>query len=367
MANLRERLKRIQDIKKPDNRKDSQEAVPENDAKELPGVIFRNWKPYGYNVLKREIEEKSPFNNRKLSSNILVFVPDLFGNDVPDYEDFIFFDLETTGLSGGAGTVAFLAAFGRVRENKLRITQYLLLDYSGENDFLVNVLSEFNNDKDIIVSYNGKSFDSQILKTRCLINRFNPPVYRHVDLLHPSRRLWKNIIQNCSQASVETKILGIDRSDDIPGSLAPDIWFDFLKTGNNERLLGICNHNKADIQGLASIFAAVISIAQNPLAAEYSFDLERIALFWRIFLKRKKVNLKYNDLHETAKELLHHAALKDFPRALYVYSYDLMRSGDYFKAVKYAKRGLELLDDDSVLYQKLIRRIERLEKKLKKS
>jgi len=375
VANLRDRLKRIQEIKKIDVKTDSQAAAAVGYTGESNEAFFPGWKlcagsldeKNGCKVLKREVTVRSPFNfNKKIPPALKVLVSDLAGGDIPGYNDFLFFDLETTGLSGGAGTVAFLAAFGRTEKNSLRITQYLLLDYSGENDFLENALLEFNNEKKIIVTYNGKSFDSQILKTRCLMNRFKPPVYRHVDLLHPCRRLWKNIIHDCGQASIETKIIGIDRSDDIPGSLAPDIWFEFLKTGNTERLSGICDHNIRDISGLASILASVISIAENPFTDKYSFDIERIALFWRAFLRREKDNPVYRDLQVTGNNLLCYAAKKNHPRAVYVYAYDQMKSKNYFESLKFVRKGLELFDEESIWRRKLIRRKEYLEKKINK-
>ena len=246
-------------------------------------------------------------------------------------ENFMFFDIETTGLSSGAGTIAFLAAFGRFEtlrsENALsgrsekiqpeetpsrkavleaekaantvpavlRITQYLLLDYPGESAFLEAMLAEFApassafRQPPFIVTYNGKSFDAQVLKTRCLMNGIAPPYFRHVDLVHPCRRLWRRVLPSCAQAEIESGVLGLDRLGDIPGALAPDIWFSFLKRGEVAPLLGICDHNKKDIFGLASIFTAFARISENPLTASdrYRVDMENFALHWRDVLKRK--------------------------------------------------------------------------------
>jgi len=328
-ANLRDRLKRIQEQKKSEAALKIEKPSRHDDS----CLTLDGWENCGFKTVKREVTVPSPFKSTKsLPAALAILVPDLAGRALPALEDFLFFDLETTGLSGGAGTTAFLAAFGRLTGGKLRITQYLLLDYPGENDFLAAVLAEIKNKNSVIVSYNGKCFDSQILKTRCLMNRIKPPEYFHADLLHPSRRLWKSIIDDCSQGSVEARVLGINRENDIPGALAPEIWFEFLKTGRTERLFGICDHNVFDIAGLSSILAAMIRIASDPLGCEEPvFDLERLALYWRGFLRRRSSD---SELQLTGNELLRKAAEKKCPRASLVYAQDIMRNGDCEKARK---------------------------------
>ena len=322
MSNLRDRLKRIQESKK---NKEPKPAHEESRTDDIPGLI--DWQPCGYKVLKRNVNVASPFKSiKKIPDASRILIPDLEKIEMPAIEDFLFFDLETTGL-GGAGTVAFLAAFGSIISGELNISQYLLLDYPGENDFLANVLDELKKEKKVIVSFNGKCFDSQIIKTRCLMNRIKPPVYSHADLLHPSRRLWKNIIHDCSQGSIEANILGIERKNDIPGSMAPDIWFEFLKTGATERLIGICDHNLFDITGLASILAAIISISRKLFEkTEYEYDAERLARF------------------------------------VYKYAYRQMLIGNYKEPLELIKKGLEVIKHDEVWYNKLLRRKLRLEK-----
>jgi uncharacterized protein YprB with RNaseH-like and TPR domain len=254
---------------------------------------------------------------------------------MPGVEDILFFDLETTGLSGGAGTVAFLAACGRFVSPRtgsagapagefsaLEITQFLLLDYPGEVDFLDAVLGSLSSR--VLATYNGKAFDSQILKIRCLMNGMSPPLLSQLDLLHPSRRLWKQVLPNCSQALIETAILGLDRSGDLPGSLAPDIWFEFLRSGGQadragqcqRALLGICDHNIKDIFGLASLFRAFVSIAAAPLEARRGFrcDAGQLALCWRrgVFRASRGALYASHNQEETAALLLERAA-DDYP------------------------------------------------------
>jgi len=369
-VNLRDRLKRIQESRKSEYKIDSPPDPPPSDSQDIDAskLINLGWKLCGYKTLKREINVSSPLIKKSaLPRALAVLVHDLAGRALPKHEDFLFFDLETSGLYGGsAGTIAFLAAFGKPLSNgKMHITQYLLLDYPGENDFLQNVIAELNKEKSVIVTYNGKCFDSQIIKARCLLNRIKPPEYWHVDLLHPSRRLWKNIIQDCSQKSVETNILGIERTDDIPGSLAPEIWFEFLKTGETDRLMGICDHNLSDIKGLASILAAMILIADDPFNAKYNYDTGRLALYWRFFCRR----YEYEDLQETGDKLLCYTAKKDIQclpnikAAIFrVLAIDCERKQkNAALALEYVKKGLLLTEISEYWRNDFERRKERLE------
>jgi len=397
VSNLRDRLNLIREIKKSGVVEESRNV--RSSSADISVFTEKGWQSCGYQVLKRDVNVDSPIKKKTaLPKALAILVPDLAFRELPALEDFLFFDLETSGLSGGAGTIAFLAAFGRFIGGKLRITQYLLLDYPGECGFLDAVLGEFKNEKSVIVSYNGKCFDSQIIKTRCLMNGIKPPEYSHADLLHPARRLWKNIIQDCSQASIETKILGLDRSSDTPGALAPEIWFEFLRTGSTQRLDGICDHNCADIAGLATILAAMINIANDPIGAhEYNFDIERLALYWRGFVRRNECA----ELQKSADALLIHAAQK-YPKAAFVYALDALRRGGFDEgrkrllsisksafpeaikaaafrslaidserrlkktqeALDFVKKGIELLPKDNAAYSDFEKRKKRLERKI---
>jgi uncharacterized protein YprB with RNaseH-like and TPR domain len=272
-----------------------------------------------------------------------ILIPDLFRYDpgaLPGPVDMVFFDLETTGLSGGAGTVAFLAAFGRflpappeegAAPFRLRVDQYLLLDYPGEDDFLAALLPEFaaGSRPPLVLTYNGKSFDTPLLRTRCIMMGRRPTVYAEGDLLHPARRLWKRVLPSCSQGEIETAVLGLDRTGDVGGALAPDIWFAFLKDADPGPLRGICDHNLRDIRGLAALFAALARIAREPLVARDRFrcDGEALALHWRLSLLRGGAGDLGPGAPGTGRELLAAAAAEGRPRAALVLGLDLIRQG----------------------------------------
>jgi uncharacterized protein YprB with RNaseH-like and TPR domain len=349
----------------------------------LPDGFSSDWEIVGFKTLRRiiNVEHKS-FENPDffiraeglLIPALAIIVPDLFnyGRNV-NAVDLVFFDLETTGLSTGAGTISFLAAFGRFIGVDLEVTQYLLLDFPGENDYIQNLLdNEFSRPgasgaAPLIVSYNGKTFDSQIIRTRCLLNGFTPPEYYHADLLHPCRRLWKGILPSCSQASIETNLLGIDRSDDIPGSMAPDIWFSFLKTGNTRELMGICDHNLRDISGLAKIFLMLGDIARDPIQSQkkYNYDIDALAFRWRDILYRRPGYFT-GDESLTAAALFSAAAEELGPRALRQLAIEAeWHKGDIKQALEYTQKILDKNNISINLKEETLRRFNRLNRKAK--
>jgi len=332
-GNLRDRLKRIQHLEKG---KTAVRGTSNAGGGDISFFTEQGWVPAGHLTLRYEVTSGEELVLPAVMPEAAAIVmPGITGATA--YEDLLFFDLETSGLSGGAGTLAFLAAFGRLipagdagpktadsktARYKIHITQYLLLDYPGESNFVEMLLGEFNGNN-TIVSYNGKSFDSQILKTRCLMNGMIPPEYRHADLLHPARRLWKTILPDCSQGTIETAILDIDRTGDIPGAMAPEIWFSFLRNGtaddNANALLKIAEHNRRDITGLAAILRAMTRVAADPLAAmkTINFDLESLALRWHALNNK------------TGYRLLRFAAEAGHPRAGLSYAHALLKAGNY--------------------------------------
>ncbi len=163
----------------------------------------------------------------------------------------VFYDLETTGLSGGAGNIAFLIGLGFSQPEGFTVIQLFLGDYPGE-PALLSRYAELIRENRPQVSYNGRSFDSQVLKTRFLLNRMPPLLPPQIDLLYPSRRLWKGVLPNLSLGTLEREVLGFFREDDLPGREAPDAWFEWLK-GDKERITGVFQHNSDDIVSLARL------------------------------------------------------------------------------------------------------------------
>ena len=178
----------------------------------------------------------------------------------------LFFDLETTGLAGGAGTYPFLLGFGWVENDALVVRQFLLPDYGREYGLYHYLQEEFFPSFEILVSYNGKSYDLPLLKNRFILNRLQPLFDRwpHLDLLHVARRIWKDSFYSCDLVTIESNILDYHRQNDIPGYYIPQAYFNFIRTGVIHDIIRIIEHNYRDIVSLAKLLLTLERIEQQP-------------------------------------------------------------------------------------------------------
>jgi uncharacterized protein YprB with RNaseH-like and TPR domain len=173
-------------------------------------------------------------------------------------EEALFLDVETTGLSHGAGTIAFLVGLGVFEGDRFRIRQILLDDYDQEQAQL-HLLLEWLDRKAFLVSYNGKSFDTSVLENRLVIQRFmdrrnaHLRLVPHLDLLHLGRRIYSGTLENHTLGTMEKRVLGFDRGADIPGELVPQYYFQYLLTGDGAVIEPVLKHNFDDVLSLVHL------------------------------------------------------------------------------------------------------------------
>ncbi len=169
-----------------------------------------------------------------------------------------FLDTETTGLAGGSGTYAFLIGVGRITAEGFRVRQFFMREH-GEEPSLLTSLADHLAQFDVLITYNGKTYDQPLLETRYRMSRFRPPFERlpHFDLLFGARRLWKLRFDSCRLVDLENQILGVEREGDLPGEMIPYVYFEFLRTGEAFRLVPILHHNAMDILTLACLTGVV--------------------------------------------------------------------------------------------------------------
>ncbi len=174
------------------------------------------------------------------------------------------FDTETTGLAGGTGTRAWMiGAADWLADGRFRVRQLTTTTMGGEAAMLRTFATWLQPDT-VIVSYNGKCYDSPLLKTRYRLARLPDPLcgLGHLDLLHPVRRRWKGVWENCRLATVERELLGIVREDDLPGSEAPAAWLNYLRGGSAVNLRRVLAHNRQDLKSLAGVLLHLARLPQ---------------------------------------------------------------------------------------------------------
>jgi len=191
-------------------------------------------------------------------------------------EEGLFLDTETTGLSGGTGTMAFLIGLGWFEDGAFHIRQIFARDFSEERAAL-SYLAEIAAQKKFLVTFNGKAFDVNLLSTRFILNRLKSDLVNlpHLDLLHPSRRILGHRLENSRLGTLEVEVLGVFREGDIPGWEIPQRYFDWLKQRDGRLLESIFEHNKIDVISMATLTAHLTEIlcakqeVQNSHADDY--------------------------------------------------------------------------------------------------
>ncbi len=194
---------------------------------------------------------------------------------LPSASQWLFLDLETTGLAGGAGTQAFLIGCAAIEGRSLCVRQFLLAGLEHERA-LLNEFTAHAGDMSGLVTFNGRSFDSPLIETRFLFHRMAFPLEEtlHLDMLYPSRRLWKSRAMvagpdpdegSCSLGVLEKHVAGMHRVGDVPGFQIPSRYFRFIRDGDARPLEAVLEHNRLDLVSLAAVMARVIRmIEQGP-------------------------------------------------------------------------------------------------------
>ena len=368
-------------------------------VEELDGKLMKN--QYGEFVLVRKdfdprqlhphIQLSFPINfHGKSLSLICTSKKSIIGKTDPlpfNLQETIFIDCETTGLAGGAGTYAFLVGLGFFFDDEFRVEQYFMQDFHQERAVLSGITKRLNEFK-FLVSFNGKCYDLPLLESRFLINRldFDSSRWMHFDLLFPSRRLWKRRIGDCSLGNLEQQILSIKRDRDVPSFMIPQIYFDYLRTGETEPLIPVFHHNVHDILSLLILSFLIDQVLEDftPAGINDPIDLyslgrihyhfgnyqqsercyqqalaEKLPSDWRFTIYLNLALLyKRTGLWDKAKEVWHQLMEEDFPFYPMVYEelakYYEHRRKDFQQALSLVENVLTHLhsgrfyEDDSI-------------------
>lgn len=204
---------------------------------------------------------------------------------VEDLSKWLFLDTETTGLAGGTGTYAFLIGLAWWDAGGLQVEQFLMRDFTEEYS-LLQELAERVNERPVLVTFNGKSFDWPLLENRFTMTRSiaTPKLAAHLDLLHPARALWRLRLGSVRLAELERCVLdarrlGWHRGDDIESALIPQYYFDYLRGGPAQPIVGIVRHNQLDLRGLAALFCKINAmLSESPAVLDECESLDLFGL-----------------------------------------------------------------------------------------
>lgn len=176
-----------------------------------------------------------------------------------------FIDTETTGLAGGAGTLAFLIGVGICDGDAFVLRQYFLRDPAEEEALLTALVKDLA-DCAGWVTFNGKSFDLPLLETRLTLNRQRGALGTrpHLDLLMPARRLYRGRLESCSLGTLEQHILHLTREqEDVSGALIPQMYLDYLRTRDAHEMHRVIYHNAIDILSMVTLMGHVLEVFQG--------------------------------------------------------------------------------------------------------
>jgi len=288
----------------------------------------------------------------------------------PCRQGLLFVDLETTGLAGGAGTLAFLVGCGWFDGGTFRVRQYLMSNVAGERA-LLKALTDVAGQFGTVVTYNGKTFDLPLIETRYLFHRMESPFsgLPHVDMLHPARRLWRPLADAprpaggdsvaggdvgsraggfesaCRLTTLERTQCGFEREGDVPGWEIPDRYFAFVRSGDARPLEAVLEHNRLDILSLALVTAQTCQMLQEGPASARS-PREALGL-GRIYLTGGR-------LQEARECFADAGGLSVRPRDLGSHEGEAMVQAEGLRAFALISRRARQFDDAEIAWRRLL-------------
>jgi uncharacterized protein len=269
------------------------------------------------------------------------FISGTHNNCAYDPDRWMFLDIETTGITKGKGTHAFLVGMAWWESGGLRVEQLFMRDHDEEHSVLLKV-AQLLKERPVLVTFNGKSCDWRLLEMRFHMTKEIdvPSLETHLDFFHPARHLWRLKLDSLRLAALENcilnaKSLGWSREKDIDPTHIPSIYFDYLRGGPTEPLGGVFFHNRMDLRGLAALAGHILRttadvdsvIPRKDMSLEF-YGLARLLVrngeyqratsaYERAIVSGLPHEIEQKARHELARLAKRH---KDFDRAVALWS-----------------------------------------------
>ena len=231
-------------------------------------LAIRNW------FSTPEFQDVSPVTLELLSHARHESISRKARTALKDPAKWLFLDTETTGPAGRTGTYAFLVGLAWWEAGGLQVEQFFMRDFTEEYSLLYELARRLE-ERPVLVTFNGKSFDWPLLESRFAMTRSiaTPRLAAHLDLLHPARALWKLRLGSVRLVDLERQVLdptrlSWHREDDVSSSLIPQFYCDYLRGGPAEPLAGVVRHNQMDLRGLAALLGRINTMLSQPAGAQ---------------------------------------------------------------------------------------------------
>jgi hypothetical protein len=169
---------------------------------------------------------------------------------------------------------------------------------------MVHLLAELFPRFSALVTFNGRGFDVPILETRFILDRRPFPLIDtpHLDLLGPSRRLWRLRLASCALGNLEREVLGLERDQaDVPSGVIPYLYRDYLRTGDAREISRVLYHNKIDVLSMVTLAARLGAAFGDPWQAAHLTGTDFYALS------------RWYDEREASEAALRYALTIDLP------------------------------------------------------
>jgi hypothetical protein len=172
-------------------------------------------------------------------------------------EDLLFMDAETCGLSAAA---VFLVGMMAWRDGELLVDQCFARDYSQEPGVL-QAFCRRHEQAGVLVTFNGAAFDLPLIRERMVVHGLAEPwsVPPHLDLLPEARRRWRGRLRRCRLQTIERRVLGRRRQDDIPSGQIPDAYHTFVRTGDAREMAAVMHHNAMDLLTMVQLVCLLLT------------------------------------------------------------------------------------------------------------
>ena len=168
-------------------------------------------------------------------------------------EESIFFDIETTGFSPANSSV-YLIGCARRKGKYICIDQYFAENPS-EEKIIISAFIELLKQYKTIISFNGVGFDIPFLKAKCDLYEIpeNFAEYNYLDIFKSVSQIKFLLnLENYKQKSIE-RFLGIDRADKFNGGELINVYYDFIKSKDENALELLLLHNYEDVLGMTNL------------------------------------------------------------------------------------------------------------------